>query len=699
MKYCLPIRFSKTRFDLLLMSIFLFFTTFTFGQVCDTTNRYTEVEFFNQNQIDSVLDVTYATGVVNYLGITQDLAMDLYYPDLSVDTMSKRPFIMFVHGGGFLNGDKQGVRAHCREFAKRGFVCATLQYRLGWNISSQTNQNYAIYRAAQDAQAGLRYIVEKSDTFRIDTAWMFMGGQSAGSLTSLYTAYVDEQEWNTTLVGVVDSLGGLYTSGNSLTHDFSLKGIYNNWGSVVATALSPSEMLPTIAFHGFLDNVVPFNNGILGSIGSGSIHDIAINNGVCSELNVDSTAGHGFFQSAGGIIHRASRTSCFFKNVMCGTCSSDYITDSIPASCANPNIPIAECGEFVAGSFEFDLFGWTAGDNDNGTYLGPIEVTDSISYQGNYALCVDNQVIHSWKHRVDSDCRFDLTGAETYQISFYALHESGTGEIRLVVQDSSNTPLTNSTFTIDSTGWKKYSFEYTPTTDQPECRLRISFRNLGKHAIDNIVFATQDCNGDFGGTAFIDSCAQCVSGNTGNIACTQDCEMVWGGAGYLDSCGTCITINNGNMPCTQDCNMEWGGTAYLDSCNVCVAGSTMLEPCTQDCNLDWGGTAFVDSCGKCVEGNTGVTGIFDIDSCNVGIGNSFNPDLLIYPNPSNYDFNLINSSSTELDLEVYNSLGEQVYKGKMRTNLTLGKDWNRGVYYLVVQSKGRKFSRTIIKLE
>ena len=56
-----------------------------------------------------------------------------------------------------------------------------------------------------------------------------------------------------------------------------------------------------------------------------------------------------------------------------------------------------------------------------------------------------------------------------------------------------------------------------------------------------------------------------------------------------------------------DCNGVYGGTAYLDNCNVCVGGNTGVIPCVQDCNGVYGGTAYLDNCNVCVGGNTGIT--------------------------------------------------------------------------------------------
>ncbi|TVR39118.1 MAG: hypothetical protein EA392_07175, partial [Cryomorphaceae bacterium] len=109
----------------------------------------------------------------------------------------------------------------------------------------------------------------------------------------------------------------------------------------------------------------------------------------------------------------------------------------------------------------------------------------------------------------------------------------------------------------------------------------------------------QDCNGDFGGTAFIDQCDECVGGNTGLEPCEEDCNGVLGGLAFLDNCGNCVGGDTGQEPCLQDCNGVFGGFAFLDECGECVGGNTGLEPCVEDCNGDFGGTAFIDNCDNC----------------------------------------------------------------------------------------------------
>ncbi|OQX27584.1 MAG: hypothetical protein BWK80_04495 [Desulfobacteraceae bacterium IS3] len=124
-------------------------------------------------------------------------------------------------------------------------------------------------------------------------------------------------------------------------------------------------------------------------------------------------------------------------------------------------------------------------------------------------------------------------------------------------------------------------------------------------ASDVIEVALQDCNGVWNGTAFTDSCGQCVGGNTGKTACVQDCNGVWGGVAYRDECGICVGGNTGNSPCTRDCNGTAGGSAFVDNCGICVGGNTGKSACVQDCSGNWGGSAYSDNCGVCVGGNTG----------------------------------------------------------------------------------------------
>ena len=63
--------------------------------------------------------------------------MDVYTPD--GDSYTERPLIIFAHGGSFWSGNKTNpmMVALCESFMKRGYVAASIQYRLTsiWNLT------------------------------------------------------------------------------------------------------------------------------------------------------------------------------------------------------------------------------------------------------------------------------------------------------------------------------------------------------------------------------------------------------------------------------------------------------------------------------------------------------------------------------------------------------------------------------------
>src|SRR5258706_10557577 len=55
-------------------------------------------------------------------------AMDVYLP--LPRTLQPRPGIVCVHGGGWSGGSKEDFTGWANYYASRGYVCATINYRL-----------------------------------------------------------------------------------------------------------------------------------------------------------------------------------------------------------------------------------------------------------------------------------------------------------------------------------------------------------------------------------------------------------------------------------------------------------------------------------------------------------------------------------------------------------------------------------------
>jgi hypothetical protein len=104
-----------------------------------------------------------------------------------------------MHGGSFYGGDKTTADCvdFCESMAKRGYVTASLNYRLS-NITaflfSQEEQYTAVLKAVADAKAAIRFFrkdFDNGDTFVIDSNTIFMGGYSAGGVIAVHLAYID----------------------------------------------------------------------------------------------------------------------------------------------------------------------------------------------------------------------------------------------------------------------------------------------------------------------------------------------------------------------------------------------------------------------------------------------------------------------------------------------------------------------------
>lgn len=314
------------------------------AQNCNN-KRFTEFNYFGR---DSIGFQTGSYGTArNIAGQMQSLKYNVWYPKLALDPLAKRPFILMVHGGGFVSGERQDLDTICLMFARRGFVAATIDYRLKYDTQCRDTLTkvFAVYRAVQDAHAAMRYFTANANSLRIDTIKLFVGGGSAGAATVLGLHYISQSEMNQLYPRAKDSLGKLDTSGNAYRVPFRIKGIFNNWGGLQRDYFDAADAVPMISFHGEADGVVDIDSAADVDClaappiiwGSRTLHNQVVAAGKCSNITVAVGGGHGIFNNTNAEKEfRVSKAACFFKSLFCGGCTSVYTTDTIPANCAPP---------------------------------------------------------------------------------------------------------------------------------------------------------------------------------------------------------------------------------------------------------------------------------------------------------------------------------------------------------------------------
>jgi len=182
-----------------------------------------------------------------------------------------------AHSGGFLLGSKNNddMIAFCDSLAKKGYVTATIDYRLGFNLITNVNMHgtRAVYRGIQDGMAAVRYLRANASDYNIDENKVYFIGSSAGSFIGLHSIYMDDTELpseiNTTnYVNATPPFShtapdlGLLNIGDNLNFNGKPDALVALWGAIQNTNLiNTNNDIPVFLVHGRNDALVPFEIG------------------------------------------------------------------------------------------------------------------------------------------------------------------------------------------------------------------------------------------------------------------------------------------------------------------------------------------------------------------------------------------------------------------------------------------------------
>ncbi|MEN9415682.1 MAG: hypothetical protein RLZ62_1986, partial [Bacteroidota bacterium] len=242
--------------------------------------------------------VTYAPSL-SHTGVPMTLQMDVYEPE--GDQVAARPVIIFEHGGSFIFGDRSMMQPWCELMAKKGYVTASITYRLYPFFLLGFPDSLDIFdtavKAVGDMRAAVRYFREDAVTanlFKADPNNIFIGGYSAGAVAALHCSYLDmEDNMPPFLVNFINQNGGLEGvsgSATNKTYSSASKAVVNMSGGLYRANWIEAGESPMISIHGTADETVPFNSGLAANIaylqGSNLLHARAEEAGVWNSLHV-----------------------------------------------------------------------------------------------------------------------------------------------------------------------------------------------------------------------------------------------------------------------------------------------------------------------------------------------------------------------------------------------------------------------------
>jgi len=382
-------------FKTLLFIIFAY--SIIFGQ---SLHRYTN-EIFDFTQV--VTNGVYATAPeLNspYQGESfthsSDLKFHLFVP--ANDTLTIRPLIIFIHGGGFVSGSKENddMMEFCRLFAKRGYVTTTIQYRLGMNLLSSISSERAVYRGLQDGRAAIRFFKENAGIYGIDTNHIYMLGSSAGSFIGLHNLFLNEESERPAGSYLISNfpptlddgpdLGPLDNINASLKHGSQPNGLISCWGAIQDTILiKPNDInIPLLLIHGTADDIVPFDVGspfnattLPPTYGSKPINKRLLTLNTYSETYFVEGAGHEFYGVINGNWNPVPNS--YWDTVV--TKSSTFLWKLHKPTASFSSDNISSSVQFINTSISAEKWFWDFGDGETDSSENPLH---SYASDGTY---------------------------------------------------------------------------------------------------------------------------------------------------------------------------------------------------------------------------------------------------------------------------------------------------------------------------
>lgn len=238
--------------------------------------------------------------VYNVANNTQ-LKLDVWYPR---DNPNPTPTLVYIHGGGWIFGSKEGAVYQLLPFLEKGWRVVNVEYRMASNSLAPG--------AVEDTRCALRWVYRNAKQYNFDTSKIVLTGHSAGGHLSLITGmlpdgsaldnrcYADEKYGDVKMkVSAIINWYGI-TDVNDVIQGANLKNYGVMWmgsqpnAAEIAKSVSPltyvrADLPPIITIHGDKDDVVPYSHAT-------RLKDALDKAKVSNKLVTIKNGGHGMFE-------------------------------------------------------------------------------------------------------------------------------------------------------------------------------------------------------------------------------------------------------------------------------------------------------------------------------------------------------------------------------------------------------------------
>lgn len=293
-----------------------------FGRVvsASTANLHRFGLLPGDDAVERVLDVPYTAR-----GGKQ--SFDLYLPRHR-DKLSEQPFVFFIHGGGWVIGDRKMGALMGRRLASQGIAVVAAGYRLSPAASLDEQR--------ADISIALAHVLDAAPRYGLDASRYALMGESAGAHLAMRLL----QEFPNlarprAAIGMYGAYDlGLYRDLGSPVFDAFLRTVgqgadvdaFVNQHHAVRTL--PFTDVPVLLVHGDADRFVPVQNSV-------SLARVLLSQGVAVDLRIYPGAGHGFNYQSLTLPHHTADSfraleGFFERHVRDGTVSARIRSSTAP---------------------------------------------------------------------------------------------------------------------------------------------------------------------------------------------------------------------------------------------------------------------------------------------------------------------------------------------------------------------------------